>query len=338
MDPDRARRILSEFKHRSLLVLGDLMLDRYVWGSVARISPEAPVPVVEVEREESFPGGAANVARNLRVFAREVHLIGRVGEDADGSELRGLLEADGIRMDNLLVDAGFPTIVKTRILARHQQVVRVDRERLSLLDSAAVDRICATLSELLPSVDGVVLEDYGKGLFTQEVADRVIALCRSAGKLVAVDPNPRNPIRWRDATVVKPNRPEAFAAARKPVSKPVQPPTEDRELLEAGRLLMEEWQCDQLLITLGEDGMMLFRKGLPPYHSASKAREVYDVSGAGDTAISTLALCLASGAEPEEAAELANHAAGIVVAKLGTATVTLDELSRSFEQENDGRP
>jgi rfaE bifunctional protein kinase chain/domain len=333
MKKERVQELIESFKQRSILVIGDLMIDRYVSGRVRRISPEAPVPIVEVEEETCYPGGAANVARNLRDFCSSVSLAGRIGRDADGAELKRLLTSDRIKLDPVVEDEGCPTIVKTRVLARHQQVVRVDRERLAPFTKAHLQELLSKVETLLPTVDGVILEDYGKGLFTQSSVAPLLEACLKAGKIVTVDPNPRNPISWDRATAVKPNRPEAFAAAGLPGDGlPVTPPAKDESLLEVGRVLLEKWKCSQLLITLGEDGMMLFREGQPPYHSASKAREVFDVSGAGDTAIAFYTLALCSGATPEEAAELANHGAGIVVGKLGTATVSEEELIRSFSR------
>lgn len=306
------------------------MLDEFVWGKVSRISPEAPVPVVEVSRESSYPGGAANVARNLAEFTRTVRVLGAVGADSYGRQLRDLLGAEGIQTDCLVEAEGFPTIVKTRIIARQQQVVRVDREKRTAPTETTLARMLAQVERVLPETDAIIFEDYGKGLLVQAFKDAVAAKAAARGIVIAVDPNPGNPLDWSGVHVIKPNRSEAFAAAGVPAGEPADDPLADGPLLEVGRRLIERWGVDQLLITLSEHGMILFEAGQPPYHTPTRAQEVFDVSGAGDTAISLYTLALAAGATPREAAEVANHASGIVVGKLGTATVHRDELIDSF--------
>lgn len=326
-----ARDAIQRMAGCRILVIGDVMLDHFIWGAVRRISPEAPVPVVEVTKETTFPGGAANVARNLSAFTPHAYLLGRVGRDSAADELRRLLETEGVRTQPLLENGGLPTIAKTRIIARQQHVVRVDRETLEKLSAAELDEVSRRVEALLPELDGLIIEDYGKGFVTQELAERVLGLATAAGKLVTVDPSPRNPLNWRGASLVKPNRLEAFAAAGVQDHRSPGPPLEDERLLEVGRRLLEQWQVGKVLITLGEQGMMLFQQGLAPHHIPTRAREVYDVSGAGDTAIAFLTLALAAGLSAEDAADLANHASGIVVGKLGTARVTRDELLQAFE-------
>lgn len=329
MDPKRLQHILDEAASKRLLVVGDLMLDEFVWGSVGRISPEAPVPVVEVQRESSYPGGAANVARNLREFTPFVTMLGVIGEDEAGRKLSGLLSSEGISTNGLFTDPRHPTIVKTRIIAQRQQVVRVDREQGGISGSSRKD-ILEKASDLVSASDAVLIEDYGKGLLDQPFVNAVLEAASRAGILVTCDPNPKNPLDWPGIATIKPNRSEAFAAAGVPLSPPVHPVENDSALMTVGEILLDRWKAGALLITLSEQGMMLFRKGLPAYHTPTKAREIYDVSGAGDTSISLYTLGIAAGATPEEAAELANHAAGVVVAKLGTATCTRGELERSF--------
>jgi len=332
MTPERLHPILETCRSRRILVAGDLMLDEFVWGRVSRISPEAPVPVVDVIREECYPGGAANVARNLRPFCDTVHVLGLLGNDAPGARMRELLDTSGIRLDGLVEEAGWPTIRKTRIIARQQQLVRVDRESPPARNSARTARVIERFAGLLPSLDAIILEDYGKGFLDQELASTLLAQATACGVPVTVDPNPRNPLDWAGAAAVKPNRSEALAAAGLAESNPPVEAIRDPVLAEAGRRLLERWRIPLLLVTLGEEGMLLFREGMPPYHSPTKAREVFDVSGAGDTAIALFTLALSAGAMPEEAAEIANHASGVVVGKLGTATLTRDELIRSFEE------
>jgi D-beta-D-heptose 7-phosphate kinase/D-beta-D-heptose 1-phosphate adenosyltransferase len=331
MDRNRLLQLLKICEEKKVLVIGDLILDEFVWGQVKRISPEAPVPVVEVNRESYFPGGAANVARNLREFARDVRVMGRIGTDMHAQRLKQLLREEKINLDCVQEDPGYQTIVKTRIIARHQQVVRVDREKKVGLTPAQTDTLLKQLEAVLSQIDGVVIEDYAKGLLHQSLVDRMIALVRKAGKVVTVDPNPNNSITWSAVTAVTPNRSEAFAAAGKPWTDPVDPVENDAELFEVGAILLKKWGTDNLLITLGEQGMMLFRSGEKPFHIPTRAQEVFDVSGAGDTAIALFTLSLCGGATPAEAADISNHASGVVVGKLGTATLTPAELLVSFE-------
>ena len=305
------------------------MLDEFVWGAVARISPEAPVPIVEVHRESSYPGGAANVARNLRSFTDSVTMLGVTGADAAGERLTALLKEEGISVEGLFSDSSAPTIVKTRIIAQRQQVVRVDRERRTITGSSRND-ILDKARALVAQADAVLFEDYGKGFLDQPFVDAVLKAASTHGTLVTCDPNPKNPLEWPGIATIKPNRSEAFAAAGIPLTPPVNPVETDSSLMEVGRTLLERWDAGAVLITLSEQGMILFRKDHPPYHTPTRAREIYDVSGAGDTVISLYTLSLAAGATPEEAAEIANHAAGIVVGKLGTATCSRAELEKSL--------
>ena len=315
-----------------MLVVGDVMLDEFVWGRVSRISPEAPVPVVEVQAESSYPGGAANVARNLRPFCAGVLLCGVVGEDSFAAKLRELLGDEGIETGALVATAEIPTIVKTRIVARQQQVVRVDREKNRGSIAEVTNRAVELVTELMSSVDGVILEDYGKGFLCQSLKDRVCALAKEHGKFLTGDPNPGNHLDWSGVDLLKPNRSEAFAMAGRIDPGAVEDPLQDAALLDVGSLLLKKWNLKGLLVTLGEHGMILFEQGASPYHTPTKAREVFDVSGAGDTAIALYTLAICAGATAHEAAEISNHASGVVVAKLGTATLAAEELVASFEQ------
>ncbi|HEY1053294.1 MAG TPA: D-glycero-beta-D-manno-heptose-7-phosphate kinase [Prosthecobacter sp.] len=322
---------IESFSRARILVIGDVMLDHFIWGAVRRISPEAPVPIVEVTKETTFPGGAANVARNLSAFTPHAYLMGRVGRDSSARELRDLLHEEGVKTEPMLESSTLPTIAKTRIIARQQHVVRVDRETIEKLSAEELEEVSRKVEAMLPDLDALIIEDYGKGFVTQAFVDRVLGLARAAGKLVTVDPSPRNPLNWHGASLVKPNRLEAFAAAGIQDHRTPGPPLEDKRLLEVGAQLLDQWSVDKVLVTLGELGMMLFQRGLPPHHIPTRAREVYDVSGAGDTAIAFLTLALAAGLSAEEAANVANHASGIVVGKLGTARVMKDELVQAFE-------
>jgi D-beta-D-heptose 7-phosphate kinase/D-beta-D-heptose 1-phosphate adenosyltransferase len=309
------------------------MLDEFVWGKVGRISPEAPVPVVEVTSESFFPGGAANVARNLREFVSAVSVIGLLGKDASGQQLRDLLAAQKIDTSNTVQDENVRTIVKTRIIARQQQVVRVDREFIAPLSPRHVATVTAAVRKAMPELDAIIFEDYGKGFLGSELIAQIVKDAAASGKIVAADPNPRHALDWSGTTVVKPNRAEAFLAAGIAPHDSDTPPAEDQDLLRVGETLLEKWKTELVLITLGEQGMMLFQRDQPPHHIPTKARQVFDVSGAGDTAIALFTLALCGGATPTEAAEIANHASAVVVAKLGTATVGRDELVASFRED-----
>ena len=334
MTPDRLEAILEQAVAKRLLVIGDLMLDEFVWGKVGRISPEAPVPVVEVTGESFYPGGAANVARNLRELVNRVSVIGMVGEDRSGQQLRNLLADQQIETLDSGKSGDFRTIVKTRIIARHQQVVRVDREQIVEPSPEEVKQVVATVRKTLPEIDAIIFEDYGKGFLKADLVAEIARDARAAGKIVAADPNPRHPVDWCGMTVVKPNRAEAFLAAGIPWREPDEYPNNDTDLVRAGEALLNKWEAKYLLITLGEHGMMLFQKNQAPHHIPTKARQVFDVSGAGDTAIALFTLGLCCGATPIEAAEIANHGSAVVVGKLGTATVTRAELVASFREDS----
>ena len=316
--------MIEKIKQQKILVLGDLMLDEFVWGRVSRISPEAPVPVVRVTRDSAYPGGAANVARNLSDFGLEVTVSGLLGRDANGEKLKALLHEGRIATHGVLALDDFSTIVKTRIIARQQQVVRVDRETKYPVSERTMARLLPLLEEQIADADAVILEDYGKGFIHQRLVDEVLRLAGGGRKLVSADPNPNNPLQWNGVSLIKPNRQEAFNALGLPDDEG------ERALLDAGAALLQKWRVRYLLITLGEEGMILFHPPEQPYHTPTRAREVYDVSGAGDTAIAFFTAALSAGASGAQAAEIANHAAGVVVGKLGTATLTADELIKSL--------
>ncbi len=333
MDLKRLRQILDRAPAKRILVIGDLMLDEFVWGKVGRISPEAPVPVVHVTHETFFPGGAANVARNLREFVDRVSVIGLIGKDRSGQQLRELMGKGKIDVSDSIEDDKFPTIVKTRIIARHQQVVRVDREKIAAPSLKQISKVVAAVRKRLKDFDAIIFEDYGKGFVSAELVSQIARDARAAKKIVTADPNPRNLIDWSGVTAVKPNRSEAFLAAGVPNRDTDLAPNKDVELVRAGKELMRKWGTQHLLITLGEHGVMFFEKGKHPHHIPTKARDVFDVSGAGDTAIAIFTLALVCNATPLEAAQIANHASAVVVGKLGTATVRRDELIASFEHD-----
>ncbi len=321
---------LEAFRNKRVLVIGDVMLDRFLWGNVSRISPEAPVPIVHVTRESAYPGGAANVARNLAPFAGKVHLLGITGEDSHSRHLAELLEETGIDTSGMIQDPAQETIVKTRVISRSQHVVRIDRERLQPACEETWSRIWTWLEPKLGELDAIILEDYAKGLITQKFVDQLAAKLKGHQLIVTVDPNPANPIQWKGATAVKPNRKEAFAAARMADPGDVSEEALLAVLPQLAERLFAQWDTKSLLITLGEHGMALLEKSAAgeraPYHTPTRAREVFDVSGAGDTAIALFTLALAAGATGAVAAEISNIASGIVVGKIGTATVTPEEL------------
>jgi D-beta-D-heptose 7-phosphate kinase/D-beta-D-heptose 1-phosphate adenosyltransferase len=333
MNLGRLEKILDRAASKRITVLGDLMLDEFVWGKVGRISPEAPVPVVEVTGESFYPGGAANVARNLREFIERVSVIGILGNDRSGRQLRELLAEQNIDTSDAIEDEGFCTIVKTRIIALHQQVVRVDREKIVALPAAQIPKVVAAIRNRIEETDAIIFEDYGKGFVTSELVTQIAHEARAAGKIVAADPNPRHSVDWRGVTAVKPNRAEAFLSAGIAWRDNDEPPVKDVDLQHAGEALLKKWETKYVLVTLGEHGMMLFQQNGAPHYIPAKARQVFDVSGAGDTAIALFTLGLVCGATPVEAAEVANHASAVVVSKLGTATVTRDELIASFREE-----
>jgi len=333
MTRDRCQILLQAFHEKRILVIGDIMLDRFVWGSVNRISPEAPVPVVHVQRESFYPGGAANVARNLKPFTEHVSLIGMRGEDDHGKMLESALGEGRINTQGLICDPDYETITKTRIFARQQQVVRVDRERPRNLTEVQKEEVAEYIKAHAAEIDAIILEDYGKGLLQQDLLDEVVHIAAPHNIILTADPNPNNTLDWNGLTVLKPNRHEAFRMAGIPENEPEDHPLEDVALLAVGAKLLETWTTKMILITLGEHGMILFQRDAEPLHVPVRAQEVYDVSGAGDTAIALLTLCLTTSARTIEAMEVSNYASGTVVGKLGTATLTADELLASIPEQ-----
>jgi D-beta-D-heptose 7-phosphate kinase/D-beta-D-heptose 1-phosphate adenosyltransferase len=330
MNAKRLHQILSEFAKQRILVVGDVMLDRFLWGKVSRISPEAPVPVVEINRESLFPGGAANVARNLRALGASVSILGVLGDDDTAGELRNLLDQQGVSTDGLIVDPNRPTTLKTRIVAHGQQVVRFDRERCVDLPPQIERTVLEHFESRLENVSAVIFEDYAKGLLSQKLLNAMQRLAHQARKVTAADPNSRSRIRYCGLTAVTPNRSEAFAAAGLPHVEAADDVLRDEPLLRVGQALLRLWKPRNLLVTLGEHGMCLFRPDKKPHYIPTVAQEVFDVSGAGDTVIAALVLALAARADAVDAAEISNHAAGVVVGKVGTATCSPEELIASF--------
>ncbi len=332
----RLAEILGAFPRCKILVVGDLMLDEFLWGKVTRISPEAPVPIVDVQRRAFYPGGAANVALNLAELGAATTVAGVIGDDEPGQHLVQVLKRKGIATGAIRVTPLRPTTHKTRICAitrqlddhldieDQQQIVRVDDEVRAPLDPASKEWLFGRLREEIRAHDAVIFSDYAKGLIDQDLVNLVIGEAQAGGKIVASDPNPNNPRDWSGASVLKPNRKEAFLMAGLPYAQ------DEASVLAAGALLQKKHTVGHLLITLSEAGMFLLEPGAKPYHTPTRAPDVSDPSGAGDTSIAAFTLALASGANGIEAAEIANHAAGVVVAKLGTATLNVEELREMF--------
>lgn len=314
---------LKSFSKIKVLVAGDVMLDRYWWGDVNRISPEAPVPVVRLKGDSTAPGGAANVAANIVGLGATPVLIGAVGDDAEAAELRASLQANGIDPSNLFEVPGKTTIVKTRIIAHGQQVVRIDREQHFNLTDDQEGEVIRRIDGLLPEISAVLISDYGKGLLTERLISYLIAAARNTGYPVLVDPKGKNYRKYAGATLLTPNQREAAEACGL-----------NEEMVEmidaAGRMMLEEFGVENALITQGERGMTLFQKDEDPHHIPVAALETYDVTGAGDTVIATICVAHAAGAELLEAAKIANIAAGHVVGQVGTTAITLETLAEAL--------
>lgn len=315
--PDRLEELLAAFRGVRVLVVGDLMLDVYLRGGASRISPEAPVPVVHIAEEWAALGGAANVAANVVALGAACSVVGAVGDDYAGDRLRGALETAGISPAGLVVTPGRPTTVKTRVLVRHQQVARYDRESAAYAEHDAEEALADAVHRLAADASVVAAEDYNKGVLSERVIDAAMGRDGTHDRPVVVDPKARHFFDYHGATVFKPNLVELSAALREPVRP------DDPAWLSATR---DRLRCEHLLLTLGEDGMALASPGGARLRVPAMARSVYDVSGAGDTVTAVVAVSLAAGATAPEAAVLANEAAAIEVGKAGVATVSPDEL------------
>jgi len=324
LSPARARALLKRMRGRHVVVLGDVMLDEFLWGTVARISPEAPVPVVEVTRQSYHLGGAGNVAANVCALGGTAVLAGVVGSDPAAERVRESLGAAGVQAALVPSGGGRPTTVKTRIVAHHQQVVRADREQSDDIDGALEDGLVGRLRGALPSCGALIVSDYQKGVITPRLMKAVVSLARRRGIPVLVDPKVRHFHLYRGVSLVTPNQLETEQATG------IRIRGED-DLLAAGARILRKLRCGAALVTRGEQGMSLFEGGSRPLHIPTAAREVFDVTGAGDTVIATVALALCGGARLAEAAMLANYAAGVVVGKVGTATAAPDELMAAVE-------
>lgn len=316
---DAARKILSDAEGRTVLVLGDLMLDRFIWGSVERISPEAPVPVVKVTHESFHLGGAGNVAANLAALGARPLPAGITGEGAQAEQLVSALVESGIGTEGVMRMPDRVTTVKTRIVAHSQQVVRYDREQDDPLEPAAADALAERTVHLLSGAEALIVSDYEKGCVTPRLLGRVLPAASRRGIPIVIDPKPQHWKSYTPATAITPNQTEAARMSGLRCRS-------EADLAEAARVIREALSCRGVVLTRGEKGMLLLEEGEPPFSIAASSREVYDVTGAGDTVVAALALALAAGASLRDAAALANAAAGVVVGKVGTATATVEEV------------
>ncbi|MBN2189655.1 MAG: D-glycero-beta-D-manno-heptose-7-phosphate kinase [Candidatus Aureabacteria bacterium] len=324
---EKILKVLDKMKKAKVLVVGDVMLDCFIWGKVDRISPEAPVPVVEVARESFMPGGAANVANNLRSLDVTSYLCGVIGDDSSGKKLCDIMHSQKIDLNGLKVLSDRDTIVKTRVIAHQQQVVRFDREQTHEVRLKVISDILKFADENTNNYGAIIVEDYGKGLVRQELISGLIKIARNKDKVITFDPKINRLFSLSGGTVITPNHTEGFTFAGIDAKR-------DDLLYEAGNILLDKFGIKYVLMTLGEKGMCLFEKGKKPFQISSVAREVYDVSGAGDTVISALTAALAVGSDIRTAAVIANYAAGIVVGKLGTATTTIEEIRSAVIQKH----
>lgn len=318
--------ILAQFPQRKILVLGDIMVDEYIWGIVSRISPEAPVPVVEVEDENIRLGGAANVVANIRALRGQADLVGVAGGDSMAERLLHEIEQIGVKLDGIVVDRSRKTTIKTRVVAGSQHVVRFDRESTEELDDGLGGRIQELVQDRLDHVDALVISDYGKGVINARLLEVVVPLARARGVVTVVDPKINHFDLYRQVSVLTPNHREAMAAWGRPIRG-------EADVAAAGRHLLDRLKVQAVLVTRGERGMSLYEGNGRVSQIPAVAKEVFDVTGAGDTVVGSMALALASRATMVEAAQVANHAAGVVVGKRGTATVSLAELKRSLGLE-----
>lgn len=322
-------KIIDRFPSTRVLVVGDVMMDHYVWGSVSRISPEAPVPVVNVTRETLLLGGAANVVNNISALGGQADICGVIGSDDAGRQLQHLLRTRGVPTDGLVMEPGRSTTIKTRVIAHHQQVVRFDRETREGIARETHQQIFKRVTEKADEgIDAIVISDYCKGVVTRGLVRDIVRLAKKRGIAVSVDPKVSHFGIYRGVTILTPNTKEASLGARIEIN-------DDESLLRAGKGLLKRLACEAVLITRSEQGMSLFEKSGRVTHIPTVARDVFDVTGAGDTVISALTLSMAAGAKVSDAAMIANYAAGIVVGVVGTATVSPEQLKLRITEQKE---
>lgn len=325
-NPNEFSGILDQFAQVKILVVGDVMLDRYWWGSASRLSPEAPVPVVALSKVSNIAGGAANVAANIAALGAKVYLVGVIGADDSGKCLAETLQSSGIAPDFLVASSARPTTAKTRVLVHNQQIARIDDETIEMLSSSEEEKLFGVVKNLLAEIDLIVLSDYAKGCLTPTLISSIVIEARKTEKMVLVDPKGKNFAKYNGASLLTPNLVEALNAANLENA--------GEQMIEmAAQKLLGENEIDALLITLGEAGMKLFRRGSEPIHFPSMARQVFDVTGAGDTVIASLAAALAAKWDVHSAISLANIAAGLSVEKVGTSTIPIEELRLALEND-----
>jgi len=332
---DRLKSLISSFKTKRIAVVGDLILDVYLWGSTSRISQEAPVPVLQVHKRTERLGGAANVMCNIVTLGSQASAYGITGNDSNAARLKNLLEKFNISAASVLKENGRKTTEKQRVIAGSQQLVRIDHEDLHDVDHGMKRKIIDNLNNAIENkeIDAVIFEDYAKGMLDSEMASEISEVAEKAGILVCLDPHPGHPLVLKKVTVMTPNKSEAFGLAGVYHGAFIDDKEENEELDKVAEKLQVKWDPEYLLITLGARGMALYEKGKDAVIIPTRAREVFDVSGAGDTVIAAFTLALLAGASGLEAAEIANHAAGVVVGKVGTVSVTAEELLASFYTE-----
>ena len=318
MDKNKLKEIVENFPEKKVVVIGDLILDKYVMGEVSRISPEAPIQIVAVEKENYSPGGASNVANNISSLGGNSFLIGTIGNDEQGKQFIHELEKAKINHENIIIDAVKPTTQKVRILGHNQQLLRVDYENKEYLDKEIEEKIMNKLKELIKKIEVVIISDYAKGIVTSNLVKGIIQLCEENNKIVIIDPKPKHKEFYKNANLITPNNKEACQMLKIEENN-------GKELNEIGNALVRELNSN-ILITRGEKGMSLYKKNNSIFEIPTIAREVYDVTGAGDTVVGTIALALATGASLEESTTISNYAAGIVVGKMGASTLTQKEL------------
>jgi len=317
---------IDRFPNANVFVIGDIILDEYIWGDVSRISPEAPVPVVEIKEETKRLGGAANVVNNIISLGGKSILCGVVGDDNTGREIIEIIEGLGLATEGIIIDPVRRTTIKTRVVAHNQQVVRFDRETRSTIDLENNERLLEFLKKKMNDIDAIIVADYGKGVISSQLMKGLRDLVVDSSVILAVDPKTDHFEYYEGVDVITPNHHEAGAFCRFEI-------VDEETLIKAGKKMLDELNCKSALITQGKDGMTLFEKGEEPCHIPTIARKVFDVSGAGDTVISTLCLGLASGMDRKSAAVISNFASGIVVGEVGTSVVTAEELKKVINRQ-----
>ncbi|MDQ7818338.1 MAG: D-glycero-beta-D-manno-heptose-7-phosphate kinase [Melioribacteraceae bacterium] len=322
----KLKRIQNNFNNKRIAVIGDMMLDCYYWGNVVRISPEAPVPIVEVEREFSRFGGAMNVVHNISKLGGIPIPIGVIGNDQDGKTLRKLLKVNGINDFGIIIDNERPTTTKTRVIAENQHIVRIDKEKTFPVSTRVENKILSFLKKEIKKIDAIILQDYNKGVLTHNLISRVITIAKESKKIITVDPKFNNFFAYENVTVFKPNRKESEDALNIRIKTA-------SDITNAGKTLLDNIKAKYILVTLGAEGIALFENGKPERRVPTKARNVADVSGAGDTVISTLTMALTAGADIYDATYLANYAGGLVCEEVGIVPIDQKKLFNAVMEE-----